>query len=36
MLTSTNSARVELNLERPRRYLAVLPSNLRPSLFSGD
>jgi hypothetical protein len=31
-----NSDRVEMDLARPRRYLAVLPSNVRPNLFSGD
>jgi len=25
-----------LDLARPRRYLAVLPSHTRPSLFGGD
>ena len=35
-IANFNLARVEMDLTRPRRYLAVLPANVRPNLFSGD
>lgn len=36
LMAHFNSAHVEMDLARPRRYLAVLPANVRPNLFSGD
>jgi hypothetical protein len=35
-LTATSAGSWLLFFAGPRRYLAVLPSNVRPNLFAGD